>query len=257
MAQRESRIKTAKTFAAQGNRELSRERSAIDRKEAKLTSTKMIHEQFTACRSQKFLQKGDVHAAQQLAKQIAMYRRIGARTFEAQVAIDIKLQAMASNNIINRRELETLSSIQYINGKATVESVAQRDFAARQKMEHANEMESINVRLRKKDFAVNEGMDDIYDWEEDSDSVLVGNQSSQVSDLEIDSILSHALDPTHAREFFEHSARSGRTSFGSSGGGGNGNGGGKGISVTVKGRNGGHGPHRNAGRVGGHDQAHH
>ncbi|KAI9190477.1 Charged multivesicular body protein 2b [Blastocladiella emersonii ATCC 22665] len=195
MAARDTRIKEAKTFADQGNRELARERSTIDRKEAKLLSE-----------VKKLVQRGDLHGARQLAKQIAMYRRIGARSFEASVAIDVKLQAMSSNNKINKRHMETLKSIQYVNGGSSLKDVANREYKAMLKMEECNAMEAI----------MNEGMDEIYslNWDDedgDTDDAahLVGARSGRVSDIEVDSIVSQALDSSQAREYFEHAARSG------------------------------------------------
>ncbi|ORZ29418.1 hypothetical protein BCR44DRAFT_69152 [Catenaria anguillulae PL171] len=177
-SQRDDRVKHAQTIVSQGNRQLSRERSAIDRKEAKLLAE-----------VRRYLLQGNTHSAHLVARQIASYRRLAARNLEASLAMDLKLHAMASNNTVNRRQWETLKAIKGVHGGADdIKSVTTCAAKATRAMETANAVEAI----------MNETMDDVYDFAGD-EVEIVGVQRSVSVDSEVEEILKQAVDAAMPR----------------------------------------------------------
>ncbi|KAI9146057.1 hypothetical protein BKA69DRAFT_1047158 [Paraphysoderma sedebokerense] len=190
MVARDQRIKEAKNFADRScQRDLTRDRSYLERKEAKLLADIKRH-----------ALKGDLHGARLLAKQIAIYRRISERNFEASVSIATKMQMMSSNHKVNQAEMEAVKGISYANANRTVFGVEMKEQKAAMKMEEFETMEDI----------MNEGMDEIYnlDWADPSQEGASSSsnkiKSATVYEIEIDSIMNQALDPKRSREYFNY-----------------------------------------------------
>jgi len=120
---------------------------------------------------------GEHYKARLVARQIAQYRAVGDRNFEAETLIVTRAQTMASDHKVNRCEIDAIKGIKYANSGQTLESTALRSTKYSTRMEAFQEMESI----------MNEGMDEIYDDAEET------RPKYQFVDNEVDSIIRQAF----------------------------------------------------------------
>ncbi|KAI9360046.1 hypothetical protein DFJ73DRAFT_816471 [Zopfochytrium polystomum] len=168
MVRRERRLKEAKSNADRCNRDLTRDRLELERKEKALMTMVKEH-----------AKKGDIPKARIVARQIAHYRSAADRNFESAAMIQTRAQLMASNHKINRAEIEAIKGARYANLEDTLETAASRERKYAQRMSMFEEMERI----------MNEGMDEVYGDAEDA------RKKTDYFEIEAEAVLRQALNP--------------------------------------------------------------
>ncbi|KAJ3412996.1 hypothetical protein HDV05_008647 [Chytridiales sp. JEL 0842] len=151
MVRREDRLKDARVNAERCTRNLQRDRTDLERKERALMA-----------QIKQYANKGDLHKARIVAKQIAHYRSAADRNFEGATMIATRAQG-----------------IRHANAEDTLESTAIREFKYAKLMGMSEEMEHI----------MNDGMDEVYERAEES------RTKRDYYDVEADNVLRQALAP--------------------------------------------------------------
>lgn len=121
----------AKSHSDKIQRELSRDRMAVERKEKQLMAE---------CR--RLAQKGDMHGARLISNQIARYRRIQDRNLQSSVMIGTKTQSMISDHKVNKAGVETIKGFSYANMYENFDRAEAREQRYAFRMNAINQLEN-------------------------------------------------------------------------------------------------------------------
>ncbi|KAJ3221569.1 hypothetical protein HK099_003384 [Clydaea vesicula] len=146
-SRRDTRLDTARTNAARCEKELRKDRKDLEKKERELMT-----------KIRNLERRGEHYKARVVAGQIAQYRAIGDRNFEAETLIQTRAQVMVSDHKVNRAEVEAIKGIKHANLEENHHTVGRREYKYAARMNEYEDMEVI----------MNSGMDDIYDEAEEA-----------------------------------------------------------------------------------------
>jgi tRNA splicing ligase len=135
MDERNKRLDTARTNAKKNiSKDFKKDRRDLEKRERELL-----------LQLRNLERNGEHYKARLVAKQIASYRAIGDRNFEAETLITTRAQTMYSDHVVNRGEVEAIKGIRYANLSETIESAGMRSTKYAVRMSTAQELESISM----------------------------------------------------------------------------------------------------------------
>ncbi|KAI3642053.1 hypothetical protein MP228_011608 [Amoeboaphelidium protococcarum] len=116
MRLRDRRLKDAKVHADKNQRELARDRMALERKEKTMLAE---------CK--RLLKKGDLVSAQLVAQQIQKFRSLQHRNLTHSCNLELKTQTLISDHKVNQAEVEGVKAWSYANAYETFGGLERRE----------------------------------------------------------------------------------------------------------------------------------